>query len=160
MIVAGTVISCAVDVVLFDSTSAVPLPPDVVTVKLVEDVAVWPLTVTLILPVVAPPGTVVVIVVAVLFVIVAVTPLNFTVLFADVVLKLVPVIVTVVPVVPLVGLKLETVGAEPTGGGPLPCFVMFRAYVPEQVPLASVHDQLPAPSMAVPELAVKSIDHE
>ena len=43
--------------------------------------------------------------------IVAVVPLNFTVLLAAVVLKFVPVIVTDVPTTPLVGVKDETVGA-------------------------------------------------
>ena len=41
---------------------------------------------------------------------VAVVPLNFTVLLAAVVLKFVPVIVTVAPTKPLVGLKLAMVG--------------------------------------------------
>lgn len=42
---------------------------------------------------------------------VALIPLNFTVSLATVELKFVPLIVTVVPTVPLVGLKLEIVGA-------------------------------------------------
>jgi hypothetical protein len=81
-----------------------------VTVKLVALVAVVPPTVTVIFPVVAPAGTVVVIEVAVLAVTTAVVPLNLTVLLARIVLKLVPVIITVAPTGPLVGEKLDTVG--------------------------------------------------
>ena len=65
----------------------------------------------MITPVVAPVGTDVVMLVAVLAETVAVVPLNFTVLFAGVALKLVPVIITEVPTAPLVGLKLVMVGA-------------------------------------------------
>ena len=61
-------------------------------------------------PVVAPGGTEVVILVALLAVTVAVVPLNFTVLFEGVASKLVPVIVTEVPIVPLDGLKMEMAG--------------------------------------------------
>ena len=60
-------------------------------------VAVLPATVTVIFPVVAPAGTVVVIDVAVLPVTTAVVPLKATVLFEGVVSKFVPVMVTVVP---------------------------------------------------------------
>ena len=60
-------------------------------------------------PVVVPAGTVVEILVDVLVETVAVVPLNFTMLFDA--LKFVPVIVTVVPTPPLVGLKLVIVGA-------------------------------------------------
>jgi hypothetical protein len=80
------------------------------TVKLVELVAVFPPTVTVNFPVVAPEGIVVVIVVDVLAVTVEVVPLNFTVLLAGVVLKFVPVMVTVVPTIPLTGLKLVMMG--------------------------------------------------
>jgi hypothetical protein len=62
-------------------------------------------TVTLIGPDVAPEGTVVTIVVLVALVTVAVVPLNLTVLLAAVVLKPVPVIVTVAPMTPLDGEK-------------------------------------------------------
>ena len=75
-------------------------------------VPVWLPTVTLIVPVVAPVGTVVVMLVAVLAVTVAAVPLNLTVLLAGVVLKFVPVIVTVVPMVPDVGVKLTTEGTD------------------------------------------------
>lgn len=85
------------------------------TVKLFALVAVIPFTVTVIFPVVAPAGTVVVIDVAVLAVTTAVVPLKFTVLFGGVVLKLVPVIVTVAPMLPLAGVKLMMVGV---GGVP------------------------------------------
>ncbi len=54
------------------------------TVKSVALVPVMPPTVTVILPVVAPFGTVVVMLVVVAVVTTAVTPLNFTTLFASV----------------------------------------------------------------------------
>ena len=57
-----------------------------------------------------PAGTVVVMLVEVLTLTTAVVPLNLTVLFAAVGLKLVPVIMTEVPLPPPVGLKLEMVG--------------------------------------------------
>jgi hypothetical protein len=89
----------------------ITIPDAVVTVKSVALVAVFPATVTVIFPVVAPAGTDVVILVAVLAAAVAVVPLNRTVLFAGVVLKFVPVIVTVVPIGPEAGLKLVIVGS-------------------------------------------------
>ena len=85
-----------------------------ITLKLVELVAVWPPTVTVIAPVVAPEGTEVVMLVLVLVVTVALVPLNITVLFAALALKFVPVIVTDVPTGPLVGLKLVMVGGGVT----------------------------------------------
>jgi hypothetical protein len=76
------------------------------TVKLSALVAVWPLTVTEMVPLEAPAGTVVVMLVVVEAVTVAVMLLlNFTMLLAGVVLKPVPVIVTVAPIAPLVGVK-------------------------------------------------------
>lgn len=81
-----------------------------VTVKFVALVAVLAPIVTVIFPVVEPEGTDVVILVAVLAVTVAVVPLNFTVLLAGVVLKFVPVMVTVLPISPLVGVKEVMVG--------------------------------------------------
>ena len=84
----------------------VPVEPTVKTPLLV---AVLPPTVTEIDPVVAPVGTVVVILVAELAVTNAVVPLNFTILLAGVVSKFVPVIVTDVPTRPLVGVKLVMV---------------------------------------------------
>lgn len=83
------------------------------TVKSVELVTVFPPTVIDNFPVVAPEGIVVVIVEDVLAVTVEVVPLNFTVLLAGVVLKFVPVMVTVVPTNPLTGLKLVMVGNVP-----------------------------------------------
>lgn len=61
-------------------------------------------------PVAAPVGTEVVMLAAVLAVATAVVPLNLTVLFAGVVSKFVPVIVTEDPTGPLIGLKLLIVG--------------------------------------------------
>jgi hypothetical protein len=78
-------------------------------VKLLALVTVLHPIVTEMGPVVAPAGTLVVIVVVVLAVTVADVPLNATTLFAGVVLKFVPLIVTLVPVVPLVGEKLVIV---------------------------------------------------
>jgi len=80
------------------------------TVKSVEEVVGFPSTITVILPVVAPVGTVTVSSVAVAAVTVAAVPLNCTVLLPAVVLKLVPLIITVVPTAPLVGEKLVIVG--------------------------------------------------
>lgn len=84
------------------------------TLKLEALVRVMPLTVTVIGPVVAPTGTVVVIVVDVEFETIAVVPLNFTTLFASVVLKFVPVIVTVAPGAPVDGLNPDKVGVANT----------------------------------------------
>lgn len=84
------------------------------TVKLVALVAVLLNTVTAIGPVLAPTGTVVVMVVAVLAVTVAEVPLKVTVLFAGTTSKFVPVMVTVVPIMPAVGAKEVIVGG---GGG-------------------------------------------
>ena len=83
----------------------------VVTVKLLLDVPVPDGVVTEIGPVVALLGTVVVICVE-LFTVKEVTavPLNLT---AVAPVKFVPVIVTLVPIGPLVGLKLVTVGVAP-----------------------------------------------
>ncbi len=84
---------------------------EAVTVKFVALVAVAEEpTTTVILPVVAPTGTLVVIFVVVLVVTTAVVPLNFTTLFAGVVLKFVPFTVTVAPTGPEVGVKLVIVG--------------------------------------------------
>lgn len=76
---------------------------------LLEDV--WPATSTVIFPSVAPKGTLTTILVVVgVPVMVAVVPLNLTMLLAALVLKLVPVIVTAVLAEPLVGLKEVMVG--------------------------------------------------
>src|SRR5213594_768399 len=82
-------------------------PTPVVTVKLEALAAVPPGVVTLIVPVVAPVGTVAVICVAELTVNVAVVPLNFT---AVAPVKAVPVIVTLAPTTPVVGEKLVMAG--------------------------------------------------
>src|SRR6266849_1147554 len=83
----------------------------VITVKLVALVAVPPLVVTVIGPVVAPPGTSAVRLVADVAVTVARTPLNFTSFLLATGSKFVPVIVTAVPTVPLSGVKLVMDGA-------------------------------------------------
>lgn len=84
-------------------------------VKSVAEVAVTPATATVIFPDVAPAGTVVVMLVAVDAVTVAAVPLNVTVLSAGVVLKFVPVMVTVAPTTPDVGVKLVMVGSVKAG---------------------------------------------
>jgi hypothetical protein len=84
---------------------------DTLTVKLPLLVAVVPPTVTFILPLVAPAGTVVTSCVEVAEVTTAAVPLKETPSLAGVELKFVPVIVTEVPTAPLVGVKLEIVGA-------------------------------------------------
>jgi hypothetical protein len=81
--------------------------PDPVTVKFTPLLATPP-TVTTTFPVVAPDGTVVTIVVEFQLLVVAVVPLNVTVPEDP---KFVPVIVTCVPTAPLVGDRLEIVGA-------------------------------------------------
>lgn len=83
------------------------------TVKLAALVMVCPPTATDIAPEIAPLGTVAVILVVVLEVTVAVTPLNLTILLAGVELKLVPVIVMDAPTEPKVGAKEEIVGGAP-----------------------------------------------
>jgi hypothetical protein len=69
------------------------------------------LTVTTTLPVVAPLGTVATIDVALQLVVVAVVPLNFTVLVPFVAPKFVPVMVTDAPTAPEVGERVVIVGA-------------------------------------------------
>ena len=86
-----------------------PVPADATTVKLPALVAVPPpLVVTVIAPVVAPAGTCAVIAVEEFIVKIAAVPLNCTPLAES---RLVPLITTVVPAVPLVGAKPVTVGA-------------------------------------------------
>ena len=75
------------------------------TVNKVALVAVWPTAVTLMGPVVADGGIVVVILVAELAVTIAAVPLNLTTLLPGVGSKLVPMIVTVAPTIPLVGVN-------------------------------------------------------
>jgi hypothetical protein len=82
-----------------------------VTVKSEALIALSPFTSTVTTPVVAPTGTVVTILVVVgVPVIVATTPLNFTILSDGVVLKFVPVMVTDVPTNPDTGFRLVMVG--------------------------------------------------
>src|SRR5689334_3622795 len=80
-----------------------------ITVKLELLVAVPPGALTLIGPVVAVAGTVAEIEVSEMTVNVALTPLNLT---AVAPVKFVPVIVTLVPAGPLVGVKLVNVGSD------------------------------------------------
>ena len=106
-------------------------PGGTLTKKLVNEVAVWPPTTTVIAPLVAPTGTVVVILVVVLAVTVAAIPLKLTTLLTGVAEKFAPVMVTVVPIIPLVGampvmagevtVKLEElgIGTIPTVIGPV-----------------------------------------
>ena len=84
------------------------------TVKSLTLVTVTPLTVTEIFPKVAPAGTVVVMLVAVEEETAAAIPLKRTTFSVGVMLKFVPVIVTVVPSAPLLGVKLEKVGEATT----------------------------------------------
>ena len=84
------------------------------TMKPFPELPVNPLTVTLINPVEAPEGTIAISCVVVAEATVAIEALNLTVLLAIVELKLLPVIVTDVPAVPLEGVKLPTVGGEMT----------------------------------------------
>jgi len=81
------------------------------TLNATNDVVIPPAVFTATLPVVAPCGTVTVSEVAVAAVTVAAAPLNVTVLFAGVVLKLVPVMMTFVPAAPTSGLIPVTIGA-------------------------------------------------
>lgn len=80
------------------------------TIKSLALVAVFDRIETVIFPFVAPVGTKVVMFVVVPFVTGASLPLNLTILLAKTGSKLVPVIVTTVPVTPLVGVKEEMVG--------------------------------------------------
>lgn len=86
--------------------------------KLLKLVPVSDPTVTVIFPVVASEGTVEVILVAVLAVTVAVTPLNFTMLLIGIELKFVPAIVTDVPAGPLVGVNDVIMGVACTKENP------------------------------------------
>lgn len=85
-----------------------------ITVKSDALVTVIPFKVKEILPVVAPDGTVVIILVAVEPVTIDGVPLNIITLFAGVALKFVPVIVTVALTAPLVGVKAVIVGVGRT----------------------------------------------
>jgi len=86
-------------------------------VKLFADVARWLPTSTVILPVVPPTGADTVRLVVVAEVTVVTTPLNLTTLLAGVAEKFVPVKVTTVPAVPVVGEKPVMVNSDAGGGG-------------------------------------------
>ena len=109
------------------------------TVKSFALVAVLAATVTEIFPVVAPVGTDVVMEVVVLAETTAVTPLKRTVLLVGVVLKLLPVMVTVVPMLPDVGVNDVMVGTatepqtRPDGVSP----VMVQLLVMSKLVLAA-----------------------
>lgn len=83
---------------------------EVITVKTVALVAMFDPTVTVIVPVAAPVGTVVVMLVDVLAVATAVVPLNFTILFDRVGSKFEPKIVTGSPTIDDVGVNEVIVG--------------------------------------------------
>ena len=116
MLFAGVVLKFVPVMVTIAPTPAEPgvklVMVGAVTVKLLPLVAVPALpTVTVIVPVVVPASTTATICVVVAEVIEPVVPWNLTVSLAMVLLKLVPIIVTVVPMGPLRGEKLEMVGA-------------------------------------------------
>ena len=91
---------------------------------------------------VAPVGTVTVSCVAVAAVTAALTAPNHTILFAAVVLKFVPVIVTVVPMGPEVGEKDEIAGIN----GPV---IVFRSTETELLPeFVRARSGFPSPSMS------------
>src|SRR4051812_13421796 len=97
-------------------------PVGVVTVKTGFCGLIWPATEIVTAPVVAPVGTVVVIVMAVgtetsTFVTVAAVPLNVTMLSAGFAEKPVPVIVTVAPIAPEAGLSDAMFTVEGGGAG-------------------------------------------
>ena len=126
------------------------------TEKLVPLVVVPPAVVTLILPVVAPVGTLVTIVVLELAVKFAFTPLNVTFVA---VLKFEPVMVTVVPTLPDVGVKLEMAGAGTTvDGGTTVNELLLVALPPgvvtEMVPLVAPDGTVAL--ICVPETTLKN----
>lgn len=88
-----------------------PVVPPALTVKFVGEVATPPAVITVTAPGVAPAGTVTFSDVVVAFFTVAKVLLKKTVLFAGVGLKSVPVMVTVAPGAPEVGVMPVTVGA-------------------------------------------------
>jgi hypothetical protein len=104
-----TVTPTAPDVGVNDEMVGVPG-----TVKTEALVSVTPFTVTVIFPVAAPDGTVVVREVEVAALTTAAVPLKVTTLLAGVVLKLVPVIVIVAPTAPLDGENPVMVGVGKT----------------------------------------------
>jgi hypothetical protein len=140
-LLAGVVLKLVPDIVTETPTAPdVGLNPEIVgvpgTVNTEALVNVTPLTVTVIFPVNAPEGTVVVREVEVAALTTATVPLKATTLLAGVVLKLVPVIVTVAPTAPLAGLKDVKVGVgrtvklDPVNVIPLTVTEMFPVVAP------------------------------
>jgi hypothetical protein len=116
----------------------------------------WPPTVTTTLPVVAPLGTVTVMLVALQLVAVAATPLNFTVLVPCVAPNFVPVIVTTVPTTPVFGLKLLILGPDVP---PPPVAARNVATCAVHPPFAAaVHD--PATAPALPWISYSVASHD
>jgi hypothetical protein len=113
------------------------------TVKLLALLAVPPGAVTLIGPVVAPDGTVAVIAVAELTVKLALVPLNSTALAP---VKLVPLMVTLVPTGPLLGVKLAIVGGLMT--------VKLPALLAVPAEVVTLIDPLEAPAGTVAVIVV------
>ena len=116
---AGVVLKFVPEIVTVAPTAPLPGVNEVnvgvgSTVKVEALVKVSPLTITCIFPDVAPAGTVAVNEEAVAAVTIAFVPLNLTTLFAGVVLKFVPEIVTVAPTAPLDGENPVMVGVGKT----------------------------------------------
>jgi len=121
---------------------AVPL----ITVKLLGEVADPPCVTTEIGPVVAPTGTATVSAVDVISVAIAGCPLNMISGEAEKVVKLVPIMITVVPSAPSPGFTSVIVGALPLGGV-LPFVSKFGAEVEPPPP--------PPPQAATTVSAIK-----
>jgi hypothetical protein len=119
-----------------------------ITVKLLP-LLFTPLANTTTLPVVAPLGTVVLILVALQLVTVAAVPLKLTVPLPCVEPKFVPVIVTAAPTAPLVGDKLVILGADTTVKLTPLLFVppTFTTTLPVVAPLGTVTTMLVAPQL-------------
>src|SRR5438046_4787524 len=118
------------------------------TVKLAALLAVPPGVVTLIGPLEAPAGTVVVIAVAELTVKLALVPLNST---AEAPVKLVPLMVTLVPTGPLPGVKLEIVG------GVLNVKLAALLAVPSEVVRMTGPPETPAGTVALTAVAEPNV---
>ena len=140
IVICSELISSVLEVVISGIKSMVTIPPICVnngtgfitggistTVKFDALKVEWHPTVTSINPLVVPAGTCVSTLVVVLADTDAVRPLNLTRLLAGMSLKLVPVIVTIVPMGPLVGEKEVIVGAnmEKIGEQVVPTVIPF-----------------------------------
>jgi hypothetical protein len=134
-VAAATLLPVIVTVVPATPLDGAALAAEAVGVNVALVVAVPPGVVTLIAPVVAVVGTTAVTCVAeTTWKLAAATPLNFT---PDVALRLLPVIVTVVPLGPLLGVKLDAAG-EATGTVKLVVLVELPpGAVTEMVPLVA-----------------------